>query len=429
MWRTWLTRKPTARATLVLPLALGLASCGSNLYHPIGPPPADTVTFPTASTQGWLQQTGTGYMPTTGYSRHNGDTAYGVATGPAGNIVVLDQTYGAFRGFTNNGSAEFAVVKFDPSGNLLWTQQLGTGAGDYPNAIAIDSQRNIFVGGSTYGAFPGFTSAGGVEQCVVIKLNSSGQTTWIQQFPSSVACQVTSLAVDAQGNVIVGSESLTNASYGGYLENGAVSKLAGATGATMWNHGYADTNTSDYEVVSVGVDKQNNVVAVGDFPSTTSPNSMTDMVVKLDGSTGQTVWQQAPATYSPYGGQLLVYTQVALDAQGDIFVGGVDPSSGYNRCVVAELANGSGTQQWQQEFGAAQSCNPGNLATDAAGNVLMTGNMDSPFFSSSNPPNTDDVFLAKLGPTGAAVWLQQFGTGEDIPKGASFGERYANDIL
>lgn len=68
----------------------------------------------------------------------------------------------------------------------------------------------------------------------------------------------------------------------------------------------------------------------------------------------------------------------------------------------------------------AQTCIPGNLATDTAGNVLMTGNMFNPFFSSSNPPTTDDVFLAKLSTGGQAVWLQQFGTGYDIAKGATY---------
>ncbi len=415
----WLVRKPAAKAALILPVLLGFAGCSSSVYRPAGPPPTDTVTFPTASTQGWLQQYGTGYV-STGRPSHNGDTAYGEATDPQGNVVVLDQTYGAFPGFSNNGSAQIAVVKFDRTGNRIWTQQLGTGTRDEASAIAIDAQGNIFVAGSTRGAFPGFTNSNNMEQCVVIKLNSSGQTTWMQQFPSGLACQVTSLAVDAQGNVVVGSENLTNGSYGNNNQGAAIGKLAGATGATIWNQEYAGTYMASYGVTGVAVDNQNNVIAVGDFPSMASSSSTTYMVAKLDGSTGNTVWQQIPVTYAPLGGQKLVYTQVALDAQGDIFVGGSDPSSGYNRCAVAELANNSGSQQWQQEFGAAQTCIPGNLATDTAGNVLMTGNMFHPFFSNSNPPNTDDVFLAKLSTGGQAVWLQQFGTGRDIVGGASY---------
>ena len=46
--------------------------------------------------------------------------------------------------------------------------------------------------------------------------------------------------------------------------------------------------------------------------------------------------------------------------------------------------------------------------------------MYHPFFSNTNPAATNDVFVAKLNATGAAVWLQQFGTGNDIPWGTSF---------
>jgi len=165
-------RKPAALAVLVLPLLLGLAGCNGSVYGPVGPAPADSVTFPSASTQGWLQQYGTGYVGT--HSR-NGDTAYGVATDVQGNVIVLDQTYGAFPGFANNGSAQIAVVKFEGSGNRVWAQQFGTGNGDFPNAITTDPQGNIYVAGFTNGAFSGFAN-NGPRQSVVIKLNPSGQT-------------------------------------------------------------------------------------------------------------------------------------------------------------------------------------------------------------------------------------------------------------
>ena len=414
MRRNWVSHKYVAQAALVFPLAIGLAGCNNGLYHPAGPPPVDTVTFPTASTQGWLQQYGTGYV-STGRPSHNGDTAYGIATDPQGNVVVLDKTYGAFPGFSNNGSAQIAVVKFDGSGNRLWTEQFGTGSGDFPSAIATDAQGNIFVAGATNGAFPGFTNSAGTLQSVVIKLNPSGQTVWIQQFPSTGSSQANGLAVDAQGNAIVVGETEQAGFSDGYTEGGYVAKLSGATGSTIWKQAYNATSFN-YETTGVAVDSQGNVIAVGGFPGPGSSNSTTYMVAKLDGTTGNTMWQQLPETYSPFGGQMLTYTQVAVDAQGDVLLGGVDDSTGYNQCVIASLANGTGAQQWKQEFGAAQTCIPGNLATDTAGNVLMTGNMLNPFFSSSNPPKTDDVFLAKLNGGGAGVWLQQFGTGEDLAK-------------
>lgn len=446
----WIQAKSTVLA-LVLPLVLSLAvaGCGGGLYHSVsGPPPPDTVTFPAASTQGWLQQYGTGYQPASSGTAMglNGDIAYGVATDSLGNVIVLDETFGAFPGFTSNNGPEFAVVKFDNAGNRLWTQQFGSGGGDFPRAIATDSQGNIFVGGATDGAFTGFSNTTSIQQSVVIKLNPSGQMVWTQQLALTGPSGVTSLATDSQGNVIAGGEILSNMSEAySYLasntqpddaEGGFVMKLAASNGATLWNqmnnvsatvgsnYGGVDSAGLNYEINGVAVDGQGNVIAVGGFPGLSSTPSTAEMVAKLNGSTGQSMWEQLPVTLSTYGAQTLIYTGVALDAQGNIFLGGVDQSTGYSRCVVVSLANSSGTQQWQQEFGAVQACSPGTVATDAAGNVLMTGNMGSPFFSSSTttpptPSSPNDVFVAKLTGSGAAVWLQQFGTGKEVTPNSS----------
>jgi hypothetical protein len=411
----WLLRKPAAQAVLAVSLALGLAGCSSSVYGPVGPAPADSVTFPAASTQGWLQQYGTGY---TGTHSRNGDTAYGVATDRQGNVLVLDQTYGAFPGFTNTGSAQFAVAKFNSNGTLMWTQQFGTGAGDYPNAITTDSQGNIYVAGFTNGAFSGFTNSG-PQQSVVIKLNSSGQMLWIQQFASYGPSQATSLTVDRQGNLIVGGVNVIKGSNGGRVQLGYVSKLAGATGSVIWTQGNSSGGVY-YFVTGVSADPSGNVIVVGDFQGTGNTSGTTYMIAKLSGSDGTIQWQQAPVTFSRYGYQNLIYTQVSLDGQGDIFLGGLDASSGYSQCTVAALTNGTGAQQWRQEFGASQSCIPGNVAVDTAGNVVMAGSMYHPFFANTNPSASNDVFVAKVNSTGAAVWLQQFGNGYDIPWGTSF---------
>ncbi len=391
---------PPISMVLAFLLTLGLSGCGDS-YH-FGPPPADSITFPTASTQGWLVQLGT---PAAGSNPYrSGDAAAGVATDFQGNVIVLDQTYGAFPGFTSNNQSQFAILKFDSGGNPVWTQQLGTGSGDVPYAIATDTQGNILVGGSTRGAFPGFTNNSGTRQSVVIKLDPSGNVLWIQQFPATNGPgKVTSLATDSQSNVIVGGnyKDARNNLYGYVME------LAPADGKVLWNQ----SGGSLLDVSSVVADPQNNVVAIGDFGA--SGSSSIYMAAKLNGTNGQTLWQQLPVTFAKFGAQNLIYTSAAVDAQGDVFAGGLNQSSGYAQCVVAKLADDTGAPQWQQQFGAVQDCIPGSIATDTSGDVLMGGGSQSPFFPGSSPPKTDDIFLAKLDPSGTAVWLQQFGTGND----------------
>src|SRR5262249_20225644 len=55
----------------------------------------------------------------------SGDQATGAATDSLGNVYVSGITHGQL-GATHAGSGDAFVSKFDPLGNLIWTQQWGT---------------------------------------------------------------------------------------------------------------------------------------------------------------------------------------------------------------------------------------------------------------------------------------------------------------
>ncbi|MDA1175091.1 MAG: SBBP repeat-containing protein, partial [Chloroflexi bacterium] len=60
-------------------------------------------------------------------------------------------------------------------GSILWTTQIGI-AGKQTSAtgVAVDSGGNIYVIGTTNGAFPTKTYSGGGEDAIVVKLASDG---------------------------------------------------------------------------------------------------------------------------------------------------------------------------------------------------------------------------------------------------------------
>ncbi len=429
---------PTAAAAsgAALLLLAALGGCGGGLYRP-PTPPADTITFPTASTQGWLQQYGAPNQPASSFQQA-GDTAAGIATDAAGNVFVLDQTTGSFTTAPSQYTPQIAVTKFDSSGHVLWTQQFGTGSGDFPAAIAIDPTGNILVGAVTYGAFPGNTNPNRALQGAVLKLNSSGSLVWAQQFSYTLPTLVNGIATDPQGNVLVGGEIEPNNGFGYtngwqntegnsfYSEGGFVRKLAAADGSLLWNvtnTGY----TGNYEVNALATDANGDVLATGFFPPATGNNGSTVFLVeKLSGASGQLVWQQLSAQVAYYNSHPAVaFYSVAADAQGDALLGGDDASSGYARCAVFKIPASGASALWQQEFGAAQGCAAGGVAVDAAGNAALTGGMVSPFFAAQNPAKTDDIFVAKLDGSGNAVWLQQFGTGRDGGGTATYTPVYA----
>jgi uncharacterized delta-60 repeat protein len=81
--------------------------------------------------------------------RYNGpgngnDEATAIATDDSGNVYVTGGSFG------NGTDFDFATLKYDPSGNLLWLKRFNGGKDDKPTAIAIDSSGNVFVTGQSY---------------------------------------------------------------------------------------------------------------------------------------------------------------------------------------------------------------------------------------------------------------------------------------
>src|SRR5262249_49442735 len=92
----------------------------------------------------------------------------GPASAPAkaidvdGNVYVTGSTVGAFPPQTNSGGADAFVRKYSIDGVELWTKEFGSSGGDTPNAITVEAGA-LYVVGNTTGTLPGQTSAGGAD--------------------------------------------------------------------------------------------------------------------------------------------------------------------------------------------------------------------------------------------------------------------------
>ena len=107
--------------------------------------------------QQWLIQFGS-----TGH-----DLAYGLQIDSNDMLYPTLYTDGSMEG-TNLGSNDMVVMQVDSTGSVLWTEQFGTSGNDYMtegkgSPVAIDSTGDLFIAGSTTGAFSGYSSSGGVD--------------------------------------------------------------------------------------------------------------------------------------------------------------------------------------------------------------------------------------------------------------------------
>ena len=98
----------------------------------------------------WTRQIGTS----------SDDKANGVAVDTSGNVYVTGCTGSGLDGNTSAGEDDIFLIKYDTSGNKIWTRQIGTSSDDYASAVAVDTSGNVYVTGSTDGDLDGNTSAG-----------------------------------------------------------------------------------------------------------------------------------------------------------------------------------------------------------------------------------------------------------------------------
>lgn len=105
---------------------------------------------------------------------------------------------------------------------------------------------------------------------------------------------------------------------------------------------------------------------------------------------------------------------IATDGDDNLFVAGYtygalhgNTSAGGGDLFVIKY-DGSGTRSWTQQLGTAQGDIAHGVATDAAGNVYVTG------YTHGNLGNVNagdvDIFIVKYDGSGALQWIRQFGT-------------------
>jgi Beta-propeller repeat/PEP-CTERM motif len=188
----------------------------------------------------------------------SGSYSYSVATDTSGNAYISGDTYGSLGGI-NAGGKDTYLAKYDTEGNLLWTQQLGTSGKDYSRSVAVDAFGNAYISGSTEGNLGGVNA--GDFDAFLAKYDPEGNLLWTQQLGTGREDYSRSIAVDVFGNAYISGS--TEGSLGGINAGSFDVFLAkyDMTGNLLWTEQYG-TSASD-ESNSVTVDALGNVLISG----------------------------------------------------------------------------------------------------------------------------------------------------------------------
>lgn len=303
------------------------------------------------------------------------DVALGVATDADGNVYLTGWTLGSLGG-PNKGTYDAWVAKYAADGRLLWKRQLGTDHRDYANGVATDTDGNVYLTGSTIGSLGG-PKNGSVYQfdAWVAKFAPSGQLLWTQQLGTDQNDEASGVATNADGSVYV--TGWTNGSLSG-LNNGRwdawVAKYA-TNGQHLWTQQLG--TDQDDQAFGVATDVAGNVFLTGWTKGSLgrTPLSYRDdaWVAKYDAN-GHLVWtQQLGSALRDRA------TGVATDANGNVYLSGYTSGllgattrAGPFDAWVAKY-DAEGNRLWKRQPSSHGYDKATGVATDAAGNLYVAG--------------------------------------------------------
>ena len=309
------------------------------------------------------------------YGSSEGDIARGVAVDPSGNIIVSGDTDTALFGQISSGGDDAYIRKYDNYGNVLWTHQFGSSMDDWGYSVAVDASGDAYIVGFTDGTLPGQTSTGGSD-AYIRKYDSSGNVLWTQQFGSGLGTTAYGVAVDASGNAFVVGD--TFGALPGQISSGRDDAFIckfDSSGNLLWTQQFG-TGGNDL-AQGVAVDASGDALVVGYtsgiFPGQTYYGGQDAFVCKFNGS-GDNLWTTQFGSNNDDTAQSL-----SVDTSGNAFVVGYtdgtfpgQTSSGGQDSFVCKF-DSSGNEVWTNQYGTPNSDSANGVTVDASGTPFVVG--------------------------------------------------------
>jgi len=359
----------------------------------------------------------TNFAKTVGWSTEYGtpgdDRSYGVAVGPAGDVYQAGSTDDAFPGFPNTSGNDVVLAKFKANGSPVWLVQFGDPlTHDGPGGVAVSPSGDVYVAGTTDGAFPSFTNQGGGD-VFVAKYDKNGNRKWLQQVGTAGSEEVLGVAVSSAGEAYV--TGTTDGSFGGIIFGGGggfndsfVMKFT-SKGVMKWVQEFGTDNQDDATSIAVTAagDAYVSGVTYGAFPATANPADADGFLAKFN-KNGVRQWF---VQFGSDGSDNM--HGVGVNKSGDVYVGGYSDGDfaitnlGGDDAIVTKFAK-NGAEVWRRQIGTGSNEFVTALVVAKTGNVYVSGDAQGAFAGFTSAGGQDN-FMAGFTSAGGLVTIRQFG--------------------
>jgi hypothetical protein len=331
---------------------------------------------------------------------------------PDGGYIVLAGSQSSDGDLTSNqGSADFWVVKTNSSGEIEWQNSYGSLAWEAPVSIVPMDDGGYILGGQKDFNDGDITTNYGAYDCWVIKINATGNLEWQKTFGGTGEEGIGEIQKTTDGGCII--VGYTNSSDGdvtsvhGY--NDAWVIKIDAAGNLQWQKTFGGTN--DEIAYSVQQTTDGGYAICGttnsaDGDVTVAHGREDSWVFKLD-ATGNLEWQKTfggtedDATYriKKTSDNGYIIGGITRSADGDI-----TQSHGLTELWAVKL-NVSGDMMWQEVLGGSgyeraycvNQTNDGGYIL-GGGSTSIDGNLAGNYTNPNYNYGFNDIWIVKLAP-------------------------------
>ncbi len=330
------------------------------------------------------------------------DTGRGVAVDTSNNIYVTGSTEGGLNGYTNLGEEDVFLLKYNSSGTIQWSRQLGTSESDIGHAVAVYSNTYIYVVGETEGGLDNNTSSGG-KDLFLVQYNASGTRQWTKQMGTTSDDVAYGVTVDSSNNVYV-----TGATFGALngSNNGSsdifIMKI-NSSGAQQWGLQYG----TSYEDVAYAITHgSSNIYLTGytkgdlNSPDNSTSNSGSADVFIINNYDNSTLRDTVLlGTSNAEKGR-----SISVDSSNNVYVTGDNSTTDGDYDAFLTKFNSSLSTQWSAEITSDNTTSSYadygyGVVVNSDGFIYAVGNTGGEIDNNTNS-GEQDVFIFKYDSSG-----------------------------
>ena len=247
------------------------------------------------------------------------------------------------------------------------------------------------------------------DSIILTVVDPQDTLTWTRQFGTRLYDEPTGIATDANGNVYVSGWTTGVLEGSGFIGNDAFIRSYDRDGSVRWTRQFG-TDGSDV-AVGIASDADGNVYVSGYTSGVLEGEHLGgfDAFVRSYDSRGNLRWTRQFGT-----GSNDEASAIATDANGNVYVSGftrgdLERRNLGGRDAFVRSYDSRGTLRWTRQFGTDAEDEATGIATDANGNVYVAG-WTTGALAGSNLGSLD-AFVRSYDRNGSLRWTRQFGTG------------------